>query len=432
MIPEKKAEELKKEEQILEAKIQSLKKESERLKCILRPSQQSRSKRINNPSTYDMIIDFNNSTRYRRRNETKDVLEYIHGGSDGAIYGAWDVIASNGNPDILDKLVGGYKRGRYLQEVVRRAINDYNNSDDALKQAISLKYQNHLSRRKFELVCKTQTSVFNADEEVWLPRNIKCLGTFISLPKIVCDSKVDTFVKSLDIGDVCQISYYPGVSRTVTGLVYMIIDLHLRLPRLRNKLRWFNDNNNHFVFQFSDDGAPETSQLGMSIGSLTCWNFESRVRSREFHYLLHCLSVSEKDVIMEDLWHQHADEMKLLEGSVLTICNTQCTVEFQPSADQSWQSWAGNELNQAATYPSPFADVHKGNLSLIGGSIGNDPGCTWHPPTKQSREKAIKRVQDFEQKLAKNLSSTTCHEKKLEFMASNGIRQLGEPRIGMF
>ena len=39
----------------------------------------------------------------------------------------------------------------------------------------------------------------------------------------------------------------------------------------------------------------------MSIGSLTCWNFGGMVRSRDCHYLLHCLSVSEKDPVIEDL-----------------------------------------------------------------------------------------------------------------------------------
>ena len=78
----------------------------------------------------------------------------------------------------------------------------------------------------------------------------------------------------------------------------MILDLHLRLPQLSKELIWFKWNVHHFVFQFSDDGAPETSELGMSIGSLTCWNFGNRVRSRDFHYLLHCLSVNEKHEIM--------------------------------------------------------------------------------------------------------------------------------------
>ena len=68
----------------------------------------------------------------------------------------------------------------------------------------------------------------------------------------------------------------------------MEIDLDLRLPYLCRRLVWFNGNTNHFVFQFSDDGAPETSQLSMSIGSLTFWNLGERVRSREFQYLLHC------------------------------------------------------------------------------------------------------------------------------------------------
>lgn len=46
---------------------------------------------------------------------------------------------------------------------------------------------------------------------------------------------------------------------------------------------------------------------------------------------------------------RHTDEM-LLESSVFTVCGKECTMEFQPSADMSWQSWACNQLNQAATY----------------------------------------------------------------------------------
>ena len=164
-----------------------------------------------------------------------------------------------------------------------------------------MKFQNYLSRRKFNLVCKMQSSVYDAEQEVWLPRNIKCMDAEIALPN-VSDLKVDHFVKSLVIGHVCQISNYPGVSRTVTGLVFMI---PLRLPRLHKQLIWFKGNKYHFIFQFSNDRAPETSELAMSIGTLTCWNLGSRVRSREFHYLLNFLSVSEKESVMEDIRKQH-------------------------------------------------------------------------------------------------------------------------------
>ena len=183
----------------------------------------------------------------------------------------------------------------------------------------------------------------------------------ISLSRI-SDESVEKFVRTLDIGSVCQIPHVLGVTRSVTGLVFMIIDLHLRLPHLFRKLVWFNDNTNHFVFQFWDDGAPEHSSSTMSIGSLTFWNLGERVRSREFQYLLHCVSLSEKHEALELLWQQHTEEMLLLESSVFTLCGKECTMEFQPTADISWQSWACNELNQAATYPSPYANVHKGDM----------------------------------------------------------------------
>ena len=132
---------------------------------------------------------------------------------------------------------------------------------------------------------------------------------------------------------------------------------------------WFKENEFHFIFQFSDDGAPETSELTMSIGSLVCWNFGEHVRSREFQYLLYCASLQEKDEVMSNLWEQHTEEMKMLEGNVLYVCNKVCTVEFQPGADMSRQSWAANELNQAAAHPSPYGNVHKSTIATVGGSI---------------------------------------------------------------
>ena len=312
------------------------------------------------------------------------------------------------------------------------ALNEYHESDQSLKQAIAFKYQNFLLQRKFNLLCKTQSSAFDADQEVWVPRNMKVLGKDVKIaPDQISYESIEKLVKSLDIGHINQIPNVPGVTRTVSGLVFMIIDLHLRLPHFFRKLVWFNDNTNHFVFQFSDDGAPETSQVSMSIGSLTMWNLGERVRSREFQYLLLCVSLSEKHDILELLWKQHSDEMKLLESSVFTVCGKECTMEFQPSADMSWQSWACNELNQAATYPSPYADVNKANLSTMGGSIGCENGL-WKPYTNDVRESNLSAVREFGNFLPSSLNGKQIHEKLLQFMASHGIRQHGEPRIGIF
>ena len=372
------------------------------------------------------------TTRHRRRKETEKALKFIHGGSSGSFYGAWDYIVANAPKELVGEFITGYQRGKYIQEVFEKAMKEHQASPEALKQAIATKYQNFLSRRKFNLVCKTQTSYFNAESEVWVPRNVKCVGVDLRVPQPISNAAVDRFVKQLNIGAANQIPNAPGVSRTVTGLVFMIIDLHLRVPHLMKKLVWFNEMENHFIFQFSDDGAPESSQLTMSIGSLTMWNLGDRVRSSDFQYLLHCVSLGEKHEALENLWKQHTDEMALLEGNISTVCGKQCTVEFQTSADMCWQSWANNELNQASTYPSPYANVHKGSLCTMGGSIGFLPSDTWKPYSIADRSEHAKKVAKFMSPVESTLPQKSKHERMLAYMAENGIRQLGSPRIGEF
>ena len=81
----------------------------------------------------------------------------------------------------------------------------------------------------------------------------------------------------------------------------MVIDLQFWVTHLSHKLVWFNENENYFIFQFFDDGVLKTSELTMLIGSLVCWNFGDQVHSRDLHYLLHFISVKEKDQLMHDL-----------------------------------------------------------------------------------------------------------------------------------
>ena len=181
--------------------------------------------------------------------------------------------------------------------------------------------------------------------------------------------------------------------------------------------------------QFSDDGAPESSQLTMSIGSLTSWNFGDRVRSRDFQYILHCVSWGEKDEVLQSIWKQHTDEMEMLEGNVFVVSNKQCTVEFQPSADMSWQSWANNELSQAVTYPyaSPYVNESKGNMCTMGAFTGMGEEDFFKPYTLEVRNSHVKKVNEFMISLPSSLSEKDYHSRKLQFMAENGIRQLGNP-----
>ena len=320
----------------LEKKSNVLTKELDQMKCMtstlgLDVKQFSKSKRESNSTSRAMISDPNSSTRYRRRKESEKALKFIHGGETGSFFGAWDYIAGNAPKELVTEFFVGDRRGSQLKKIFNNAMNKYQMSPEALQKALATKYQNHLSRRKFVLVCRTQSSYFNAVSETCLPRNVNCMGIDLRLPKSVSNCAADAFVKALDIGDITELPNVAGVSTTVTGLVLMILELHLRVPHLCRKLVWYNGLENHFIMQFSDVGAPETSQLTMSIGSMTTLNLGERVRSSDFQYLLHCV-----------------------------IAGRKCTIEFQPSANMCWQSWANNEINQAATYPSPYSNVHSG------------------------------------------------------------------------
>lgn len=225
------------EKEIKEAddKLKQLAEAYNQVQKLLEPTTCARIKRTKTSTLFEMINDYQSSVRYIRREETKNIFGFIHGGLEPSLYGAWDFLISNAPNDLSCRLISNYKRGMFIQGIFGKAIQNYENSDEVLSLAI--KYQNDLSSHTYKLVCKTQTSYFNNEKEVWLPRNVKYLGIDLRLPKLsLSDTNVEKFIKGLDITHVRQIPGIPGVSRIVTGSVFIIIDLHLRVPQLAKKV----------------------------------------------------------------------------------------------------------------------------------------------------------------------------------------------------
>jgi hypothetical protein len=286
----------------LEKEVELLQQHYQKLKSLLNQKQFARTKREINPTTFEAINDSSNPTRYNRRSETKNILEYIHGGISGALFGAWDFILGYGDEALIEKLVISYRRGKFIEKLYGKFTDKHIHSDDSMKRALAMKYQTFMSRRKFQFICKIQKRSFDIETQEWTKNSITYGDYNLNLKtSSVSNKSVELFVRSLDIGDVNVIPGISGVSRTITGLTTLIIDLNLKVNNLRENLMWFNGNTNHFVIQFSDDGAPESRDGTMTIGSMTMWNLGQLVRSREFHYLLHTASVSEKDDICNSL-----------------------------------------------------------------------------------------------------------------------------------
>ena len=62
--------------------------------------------------------------------------------------------------------------------------------------------------------------------------------------------------------------------------------------------------------------------------------------------------------------------MELIEGNLFYINNEKVTFSFVPAGDTSWLCWAANVLPKSATYPYPFCNVYKSELTFLDGSIG--------------------------------------------------------------
>ena len=106
----------KKEEE--EHQFNELSEKYNQLKLLLRKPDFAKTKRQNNETTQKMISSVN-TTRYRRRKETKDLLEFVHGGESGAVYGAWDYLSKSCDEDMLEWFLINYKRGKSLEGMTK-------------------------------------------------------------------------------------------------------------------------------------------------------------------------------------------------------------------------------------------------------------------------------------------------------------------------
>lgn len=71
----------------------------------------ARKRRENTATTKTMINDSAGSCRYRRRDESRNVMEFLH----GAIYGSWDLLVNIAPEKEMETLIISYKRGKFLE-----------------------------------------------------------------------------------------------------------------------------------------------------------------------------------------------------------------------------------------------------------------------------------------------------------------------------
>ena len=131
-----------------EEKVSELNEHYNKFKSLLEQKGFSVHRRQNTSTTYEMVTNVNSSTRYTRRNETKNVLEFIHGGKEGSLYGAWDYVSSTADNQTMDKLISGLKRGKYIQGLFDKTMKHYQNSERGFQASSAYEVSKRFLQKK--------------------------------------------------------------------------------------------------------------------------------------------------------------------------------------------------------------------------------------------------------------------------------------------
>lgn len=138
----------------MKGRLKELTEAYEKVRKLLEQKGYSRRRRGFESTSFEMINDYRSSTRYRKREESRNILQFIHGGTEPLLYGAWDFLSANASNEIMSKLISTYKRGKFLQGIFGKAVSDYHKSEDAIKQSLALKYQSFYPEESIILYVK--------------------------------------------------------------------------------------------------------------------------------------------------------------------------------------------------------------------------------------------------------------------------------------
>ena len=201
-------------------------------------------------------------------------------------------------------------------------------------------------------------------------------------------------------------------------------------------LHWFNKQENKFIVAIGADGAPFGKDETATSFVVSLLNVLDGVQSCDHNYLLLGANCDEMHEVLYEYTKHVVQEMEEIEKKKYEVRGKTVTFEFKliPS-DQKWMSAMAGELNNAATYFSPFANVCKKDIETIHGTIGNDSSCTWKKWDYEKRMKDVESVKKFKEKnkIPDDGKSTTAQRRKVtEYIASIKSRQEFCPPLGKY
>ncbi|CAH3148835.1 unnamed protein product [Porites lobata] len=315
--------------------------------------------------------------------------------------GLWTTLIGTASKQVMETYItnSAVCMNDIIPKIVKRRVQEYEKSEQNQLRSMRVLYEGGMvSRRKY-------TNIRNSGD--------------------VMKQSPDQSAEKLSTESV------PGVYRPHKPFLLRLADMYLTLHDKDPCLQWFNGEEGVLYVAVGADGAPFGKDDTATAYLVSFLNLLQRVQSCNDNHLILGANCEEDHPLMKSYTNHLREEMEEVEGKQLTTERGKQVVfkfELIPS-DMKWMSSHSGELNNCATYFSPFANVNQTSKRTIGGTIGGLE-ATWQPWDYTKRLVMAERVVKLKSKLRHPMGKQ--RNEVTKFIAQNKSRQEFVPPLGKY
>ena len=411
----------------------------------------------------DKVIGISHNLARKRRKLTYAAVQNIHAtakdtneeAKTATKCGLWHtLVTSVPSKDITELCKKSSTFGKnVIPTIVKSAVTSFEKSPKNLIRSVSVLYRGGmLSKRKYSAVRSSEIFDYDVvqkkrrrtefDEGCKVPALVpykdlmkfvgeQSIGKLNNIPRALAEREIEKESEEISNNFLPLIpGYYIALEERLLQLADLYLYIESHVP---GSINWLGREKGHFLVALGADGAPFGKSNEACSWLVSFLNVVEKVASPDHNFLICGANCKEDHPSMVEYAKHLRSEVTSIESKTFSVRSQEVKFEIKLiPADMKWLSTFSGELNNAATYPCPFANVKKDELKLRGHSLGNGPEHKWQPWSYKSREVIAKNVAQYKkvQKIPVKNASQSQREKVCKKIAELKSRQEFEPLLG--
>ena len=356
--------------------------------------------------------------------------------------GLWTTLIGTASKQVMETYItnSAVCMNDIIPKIVKRRVQEYEKSEQNQLRSMRVLYEGGMvSKRKYTNIRNSGDVMKQSPDQSGKNKKSQFMQS-CEIPKILPYKTLMSYIRNIDLGEVLPLEILaeklstesvPGVYRPLKPFLLRLADMYLTLHEKDPCLQWFNGEEGVLYVAVGADGAPFGKDDTATAYLVSFLNLLQRVQSCNDNHLILGANCEEDHALMKSYTNHLTEEMEEVEGKQLTTERGKQVVfkfELIPS-DMKWMSSHSGELNNCATYFSPFANVNQTSKRTIGGTIGGLE-ATWQPWDYTKRLVMAERVVKLKSKLRDPMGKQ--RNEVTKFIAQNKSRQEFVPPLGKY